>query len=398
MSQQSRRRDRVRVHCPVSGTASTPAPRHILLLSPDQIRTFARRWALILVAVGAGVVVAFLLQDPAAAHGRHDGSGGERGQQASVLVERVVRLGLGEASERRRQQVTAVVEGRPDAPARVSRVVSPADVRPPAASPRSDARSSRSAPLPRVGQDVARDGERLLRPPSKTAVGARHRPVGTSGKVPLGVDAVRGPRLAVPPVVTSTVGLVADRSSHVVHAVLGPTVGPAVVVLGRVVDVALGEVVVPASPRLPARAAPARVPVPAWPVPVCAPVAVSDAAGQAVSASPVPPMVVPVRVVPVPVAEVFAGGAVSGVASAARGAGPSGLTPAGVGAPVWPVAPGGPVAPADQDAVGASDRSPPGSGVGFGVARPSPGLAGRVFDVVPLVVAAGFPSVSARPG
>ncbi|TWG18156.1 hypothetical protein [Micromonospora taraxaci] len=387
------------MHCPVSGTASTPAPRHILLLSPDQIRTLARRWALILAAVGAGFVVAFLLQDPAAAHGRHDGSGGERHQQAGVLVERVVRLGLGEAPERRRQQVTAVVEGRPDVPARVSRVVSPADVRPPVSSPRPGARSSRSAPLPRVDQDVvrgaARDGERLLRPSSETDGGARHRPAGTSGKVPIGVDAVRDPRLAVLPVVTSTVGLVADRSSHAVHAVLGPTVGPVVVVLGRVVDVALGEVVVPASPRLPA---PAPVPAPERPAPGCAPVAVSDAAGQAVSASPVRPMVAPVRVVSSPAAEVFAGGAVSGAASAARGAGLSGLTAARVGGPVWPVAPAGPVLPVDQDAVGAGDRSPPGPGSGFAVARPSPTCSEQVFDVVPLVVAAGFPSVGARPG
>ncbi|GAB4107167.1 hypothetical protein GCM10028790_61860 [Micromonospora taraxaci] len=354
---------------------------------------------MILAAVGAGFVVAFLLQDPAAAHGRHDGSGGERHQQAGVLVERVVRLGLGEAPERRRQQVTAVVEGRPDVPARVSRVVSPADVRPPVSSPRPGARSSRSAPLPRVDQDVvrgaARDGERLLRPSSETDGGARHRPAGTSGKVPIGVDAVRDPRLAVLPVVTSTVGLVADRSSHAVHAVLGPTVGPVVVVLGRVVDVALGEVVVPASPRLPA---PAPVPAPERPAPGCAPVAVSDAAGQAVSASPVRPMVAPVRVVSSPAAEVFAGGAVSGAASAARGAGLSGLTAARVGGPVWPVAPAGPVLPVDQDAVGAGDRSPPGPGSGFAVARPSPTCSEQVFDVVPLVVAAGFPSVGARPG
>lgn len=379
------------MHCPVSGTASTSAPRHNSLLSPGLIRTLARRWALILAAVGAGFVVAFLLQDPAAAHGRHDGSGGERGQQAGVLVERVVRFGLGEAPERGRQQVTAVVEGRPDAPARVSRVVSPADVRPPVASPRPDARASRSTPLPRVDQDAAR----LSDPPAKTAVGARLRPVDTSGKAPIGVDAVRNPRLAVPPVVTSTVGLVADRSSHVVHAVLGPTVGPVVVVLGRVVDVALGEVVVPASGRLPA---PAPVPAPERPVPGCVPVAVSDAAGQAVAASLVRPMVVPVRVVSPPAAEVFAGGAVSGAASAARGAGWSGLTRAKVGGPVWPVAPAGPVAPADQDAVGASDRPPPGPGAGFAVARPSPACSAQVFDVVPLVVAAGFPSVSARPG
>ncbi|MFJ2087173.1 hypothetical protein ACIOBK_31920 [Micromonospora chokoriensis] len=388
------------MRCPVSGTASTPAPRHILLLSPDQIRTLARRWVLILAAVGAGVVVAFLLQDPAAAHGRHDGSGGERDQQAGVLVERVVRLGLGEAPERGRQQATAVVEGRPDAPVRVSRVVSPADVRPPVASPRPGARSSRSAPLPRVDQDVvrgaARHGERLLRPSSETAVGTRHRPAGTSGKAPIGVGAVRDPRLAVLPVVTSTVGLVADRSSHAVHAVLSPTVGPVVVVLGRVVDVALGEVVVPASLRLPA---PAPVPAPERPVSGCAPVAVSDAAGQAVSASPVQPMVVPVGVVsPSPAAEVFAGGTVSGAASAARGAGWSGSTAAGVGGPVWPVAPAGPVAPVDQDAVGAGDRSPPGPGSGFAVARPSPTCSERVFDVVPLVVAAGFSSVGARPG
>ncbi|MEU8220599.1 hypothetical protein AB0C47_33075 [Micromonospora taraxaci] len=387
------------MRCPVSGTASTPAPRHILLLSPDQIRTLARRWALILAAVGAGFVVALLLQDPAAANGRHDGFGGERDQQAGVLVERVVRLGLGEAPEGR-QQVTAVVEGRPDAPVRVSRVVSPADVRPPVASPRPGARSSRSAPLPRVDQDVvrgaARHGERLLRPSSETAVGARQRPAGTSGRVPIGVDAVRDPRLAVLPVVTSTVGLVADRSSHAVHAVLGPTVGPVVVVLGRVVDVALGEVVVPASPRLPASAP---VPAPERPVSGCAPVAVSGAAGQAVSASLVQSMVVPVRVVPPPAAaEGFAGGLVSGAASAARGAGWSGLTPAVVGGPVWPVAPAGPVVPVDQDAVGAGDRSPPGSGSGFAVARPSPTCSERVFDVVPLVVAAGFPSVSARPG
>ncbi|SCF16203.1 hypothetical protein [Micromonospora chokoriensis] len=379
------------MHCPVSGTASTPAPRHKALLSPDQIRTLARRWALILAAVGAGVVVAFLLQDPAAAHGRRDGSGGERGQQAGVLVERVVRLGLGEAPERRRQQVTAVVDGRPDAPTRASRVVSPADVRPPVASPRPDARSFRSAPLPRVDQDAVRQAKR----PSETAVGVRHRPVGTSGKAPNGVDVVGDPRVAVLPVVTSTVGLVADRSSRVVHAVLGPTVGPVVVVLDRVVDVALGEVVVAASPRIPA---PAPVPAPERPAPGVAPVAVSDAAGQAVSASPVRPTVVPVRVFEPPAAEVFAGGAVSAAASAGRGAGWSGLTPAGVGGRVWPVAPAGPVAPVDQDAVGAGDRSPPGPGSGCAVARPSPTCSERVFDVVPLVVAAGFPSVSARPG
>ncbi|MEO3771034.1 hypothetical protein [Micromonospora sp. B9E7] len=374
----------------------------------------ARRWALVLAAVGAGFVVALLLQEPAAADGRRDAAGGERHQQAGVLVERVVRFAQGEAPERRRQQVVTVGDVRLDAPTRISKVVSPAGVRPPTPSAGSVGvgRSSRSAALPRVDPDVARGvdpdvaqrRERLPRSRSETAAGTRHRPAtipappstgalppaaGSPDHTAVGVGSVRHLLSAALPVVSSTVGMVVDRSSHAVRVVLRATVGPVVAVLGRVVDAGLGDVVVPASPRRPA-------PVPL--TPGWAPVTVSDAPGGVVPAlvgmMPVHPTFVPVRAVVPPATpmSVSAVEAVSGVVSVGRGAGWSGSVPAPAGTPVWPVA------PPDQDAAGASDRSAPGSGAVLPTARPSATCSEQVFDVAPLVVGVGFSSVNARPG
>lgn len=398
------------MRCPVIGTASTPAPSRVSLLAADQVGTFVRRWALLLAAVGAGVVVAVLLQEPAAADGRDDGSGGGRHQQGGVLVERVVRLGLSEAPERRHQQVTTIDDGRPGAPSRASEVVSPGGIRPPAAAPGLDARSSRATPLPQVALDVARGaaqrGERLPDPRSDTTADTRQRRAALPGRVPMGVDSVRPPRPGVLPVdpmrparpvvlpvVSSTAGLVADRSLHAVRGVLHPTIGPVVSVLDRVVDAALGEVIVVPSPRLPTPTAPEG-----------ASAGVSDAlspappAAPAAWASPARTTVVAVRgAVPpptpsAPVALVLAVASVSGAASVGRGVGWSGPVPAGAGSPVRPVA------PTDHDAAGASDRSAPGSGAGSPVVRPSPSCSAQVFDVLPLVVGAGYSAVSARPG
>ncbi|WFE99343.1 hypothetical protein [Micromonospora sp. WMMD964] len=262
-----------------------------------------------------------------------------------------------------------------------------------------DVKRGTAADLPR---GTARQGALLPAPRSETADGTRHRPAavpgppllgassptaGIPGHIVVGVGSVQRSLSAVLPVVSSTVGLVVDRSSHVVRVVLRATLGPVGVVLGRVVDVGLGDVVVPPSPRRPAP-----VPVP----PGCVPAGVSDSPGRAlpgVVATPVSSASVPARAVVLPVvASVSALEAVRGAVSAGRVVGWSGRVSAGAGAPVWPVT------PPEQDAAGASDRSGPGPGAGSAVVRPSLTCSEQVFDAVPLVVGAGFPSVSARPG
>lgn len=365
---------------------------------------------LILAAVGAGFVVAVLFQGPAAAD---DGVAGERHHRTGV-IERVVRLTVGDGIDRHRQRDAGADDPHRDLPpASPAAAVRHAPATPRLSPERVGRGAARSVVLPRVASSAThRPVERgTLRPGlrSESTVRVGHLPPRDAGPprrvvtppapiVAAPVDAVSlpraHPRLAAPPVVrpviSSTVGLVAASVAQVVGVVDRVPIRPVIVALGRVTDVilspVLGAVIVPAPARLPALAGPGLRQVP-----------VTDAASRPAPAPPVDPALAPVR--PVELLPAVAAPWQVSVVHGPRLTSAAGRPVARPGRSSTPAGlPGLPVTPADQDAAGVYDGSTPAPGLVWPVVRQVPAAAAQTFDLGLFVLGTRSPSVIARPG
>lgn len=389
-------RGRARVRSPVSGTASASAPDRSAPLAAGRLRRLARWLALISAAVGAGFVMAALLQGPAAADGVRSGSGDEPHRRIGGLVESVARLTVAERPSQDRQRAAAADDrphDRPRAPLAV-----PTDS---VAAPREDPPSTetrRPAGASRLGASVpagAAERERL-RPASVTR--AAHRSAHRVDLSRPAADPPRRPTTASPdpsavrtPPGPPVVGLVTAPLPYVVDIVRTVPIRPVVMALLRVVDAVLppvpGPVIVPAAtPALPVP------PVlgPAVP-PVTQPAPVLTA-----PTSPAVPAVASVRVTAPPTRAAPPPDSADGPARAAAPAGHFAARPVPVAARgVLPVQP---VAPTDQDAVRVDNGPTPGSGLVRPLDRQSHLGAGPRCDLVPLLVESRTPSAIARPG
>ncbi|RAO25060.1 hypothetical protein MED15_00818 [Micromonospora noduli] len=385
-------RDRARVRSPVSGTAPASAPDRSAPLAAGRLRRLARRLVLLAAAVGAGFVMAALLQGPAAADGMRSGSGDEPHRRIGGLVESVARLTIAERPNQDRQRAAAAGDRRHDRPraplmAPTGGVATPRED-PPATEPR------RSAGASRFGASVppgATERERL-RPASVARAAQRvdlPRPAAPAPRQP--ATAAPDPLAVRTPAESTVVGLITAPLPYVVDIVSTVPIRPVVMGLLRVTDAVLPPplcpVIVPgAAPRLPAppalvpTAVPVTEPAPVLTVPM--PPAGPTLALVRAAAPPAPAAPPPMSVV-VPTRATAPTGHV-----AAR--------PAPVAAPG--LLSGEPVAPADQDAAGVDNRSTPAPGLVRPLDRQSHLGAGQPCDLVPLLVESRTPSAIARPG
>ncbi|MFI6066898.1 hypothetical protein ACIA47_16810 [Micromonospora sp. NPDC051227] len=383
---------------PVTETAPASAPDRSAPPAAGRLRRLARRLVLLAAAVGAGFVMAALLQGPAAADGMRSGSGDEPQRKIGGLVESVARLTIAERPNQDRQRAAASDNRRDDKPRAplgvpTGGLAAPREA-PPATKPRPSAGASR------LGASVPPDAAERERLRPAPVARAAHRSAHRTDLSWPAADPPRQPATATAdpdlsavgtPAESTVVGLITAPLPYVVDIVGTVPIRPVVMGLLRVADAVLPPppcpVVVPAAaPPLPA---PPALGLAAVPVTEPAPV-------PTVPTPPAGPALTLVRVAAPPAPAAPPPMSFVGPARATAPTGRLAARPAPLAAPG--LLSGEPVAPADQEAAVVEKGSTSAPGLVRPLDRQSHLGAGQRCDLVPLLVESQTPSAIARPG